>query len=116
MVLQLTAGGVERVADRDMHVLVPPRGPRIPGYIDVLAAGHGQMDADAVGVAFVVAMLGARDYDARRGNAVVEALEPLRLLGDRRLEGIGMTDVLEGDLERYLHGQTSREEQRSLYS
>jgi hypothetical protein len=35
----------------------------------------------------------------------MEVLESLRLLAHRRLEGIGMFDVLEHDLEGHLHWQ-----------
>jgi hypothetical protein len=50
-----------------------------------------------------MAMLGTCDDRARGRNAIGEMLEPLRLLADSRLQGIGMSDVLEHDLERYLH-------------
>jgi hypothetical protein len=61
------------------------------------------MNANAIGVTLVVAMLGAGDYHARARDAIIEAIEPLRLLADCRLECIGMLDVLEDDLEGCLH-------------
>jgi hypothetical protein len=61
------------------------------------------MDANAIGIALVMTVLGAGDHHARRRDAIVEALEPLRFLVHGRFEGIGMFDVLEHDLEGYLH-------------
>jgi hypothetical protein len=86
-----------------MRILVPPGCGRVATDVDVLAAWHRHVNANAIGVTLVMAMLGPGDYHACRGDAIVKALEPLRLLAHCRLEGIGMPDVLEHDLEGHLH-------------
>ena len=103
VVLQLAAGCIECISDGDVGIFMPPRSRRVVADVDMLAAGHRHMDANGIGIALVMAMLGTRDHHARRRDAIVEALEPLRLLAHGRLEGIGMPDVLEHDLEGHLH-------------
>jgi len=103
LILQLPAGRVEGVADGDVGILVPPGHGRIAGDIDVLATRDCNVDADAIGVALVVAMLGASNDHPRRCDAIVEALDLLCLFAHGRFQCVGMADVLEGDLEGYLH-------------
>jgi hypothetical protein len=103
VVLQLATGGVERISDGDMSILMPSGCGWVARDIYVPATGYGQVDANAVGVAFVVPVLRPGDDHARRRDAFVEALEPQRLLTYGSLKGIGMADVLEGDLKGHLH-------------
>jgi chaperonin GroEL len=91
-----------------VDILVPPGRGRIAGDIDVLAAGHGDVDVDAVGVTLMVAVLGASDDHTRRCDAAVVALDPLRLLAHGRFQCVGVANVLECDLEGYLHGAGPR--------
>src|SRR6516162_7051377 len=71
--------------------------------VDVLATGDSNVNADAIGVALVVAMLGTRDDHTRRCDAIVKALDLLCLFAHHRFQRLGMADVLETDLEGYLH-------------
>ena len=103
LILQLAAGGVECVSDGDMSILVPPGCRRVAADVDMLAARHSHVDANAIGIALVVAMLRPCDHHARGGDTIVEAFEPLRFLADGCLERIGMVHVLEDDLKGYLH-------------
>src|SRR6516165_8644925 len=109
LVLQLTTGRVEGIADGDVRILMSPGHRGVARDIDVLAAGYGDVDADAIRVAAVVAMLWAGDHDARGCNAVIEALEPLRLLAHGGLNCVGMADVFEDDVKPYLHRLRPRE-------
>jgi hypothetical protein len=88
VILQLAAGGVEGVSDRDVRILVPPGRGRIAADVDVPAAGDGDVDANRVGVAPVVATLGPPDHHARGGDAAMETLEPPCFLADGCLDGI----------------------------
>ena len=66
LVLQLAAGCVERVPDRNVGIFVPPAPRGIARDFDALAAGHRYMDTDAIGIALVVAMLGAGNHHTGR--------------------------------------------------
>ena len=69
---------------------------------------HRHVHAHGVGIAFVVAVPGSAHHDPHGRDAIVEALEPFSLLANRRLQSVGMIDVLERDLKRDLHRWTSR--------
>lgn len=104
LILQLPAGCIECIPDRDMHILMPPTGCRIPIDIDMSATWHRNMDPDAVDIALVLPVLGSREHHADGRNPIVKALEPFCLLVHSCLEGIGMIEMLKGDLEWNLHG------------
>jgi hypothetical protein len=60
LVLLLAPRGIECVADRHVGILVPPICGRLARDVDVPAGRQGEMDAYAVGVALVTAMLRRR--------------------------------------------------------
>src|SRR5581483_1489971 len=103
VVLQLPASRVECIPDRNVDVLMPTGGRRIAADVDVLVARYGDVHPDAIGVALVMTVLRAGDDHARGCDPVVKSLEPLRFLAHRCLDGVGMPNVLERDLEGYLH-------------
>lgn len=103
LILQLAARGVERISNCNVDIFMPQGRCQLAGNIDVLSSGNGHVNANAISVAPVMAMLRAGDDHARGRKAIVEALKPLRLLANGRLEGIGMADVLEDDLKGYLY-------------
>jgi hypothetical protein len=103
LILQPTTGRIEGVADGDAGILGPAGHGWVACDVDVPAVGQGHVDADAIGVAVVMAMLRARDDHTGRCDATVEALKFLRLHAHRCFQGIGTAGVLESDLEGHLH-------------
>jgi hypothetical protein len=66
-VFELTVRGTEGVLDRHLHIVVASADARILVDVDVSASGHGQMDANPIGVARIVPIPGLSDYNACRG-------------------------------------------------
>jgi hypothetical protein len=103
LILQLTARRIKRIPDRNVGILVPPGLGRVARDVNALAARHLDMDAHAIRITLVVAMLGTGYHHAGRRDAIIEALELPRFLANRCFERIGMVDVLEDDLKGHLH-------------
>jgi len=85
-ILKFAAGRIEGIVQRHLYILVTAGGRRIAADGDIGRVGNGQMQADAVGVALVMAMLRLADHDARRGDAVIELLKLARGLSHMRLD------------------------------
>jgi hypothetical protein len=49
-ILQLVTGGMERVSERDMRVLVPPGRCRVAADVDLLATGQRNVEANTIDV------------------------------------------------------------------
>jgi hypothetical protein len=101
--LELTACSLEGIADRHKSILMRTGGGRIAVDDDVWRAWQGYMNAYAIDIAFVMAMLRAADDDSRRRDALIELLKLVHLLPNSRFDGVGMANVLEGDLDGHLH-------------
>ena len=74
-ILEFAAGRIEGIVQRHFYVLVTASGRRIAAHDDIVRAGNGQMQPDAVGVALMTAMLRLADHDAGRGDSVVKLLK-----------------------------------------
>jgi hypothetical protein len=99
----LAASRVECISDRDVGIFVWARCRRVAADVNMSSAGHRHMNANAIGITLVVPVLRTGVYHARRRDAIMEVLQPLRLLADGCLECIGMPDVLKYNLQGYLH-------------
>ena len=106
-ILQLPAGRLEGVADRHIDVLVRTGCRGLATDRDVASAWNDQVDSDLVGVALVMPVLWPGNDHAHHGNALVQLLQLGGLCPYADLNGVGMADVLEGELKRGLHGGTS---------
>lgn len=103
MVLQLTLGGRECVADGDMGIfmgLVVGAGP----VDDDAPAGDVQFDRDPEQPALLLVAMGRLDDHAAADDAVEEPLEMRHAAMDVVADGIRDGHVTEFDLRRVLHG------------
>lgn len=97
IVLQPSARGVERLADRRLNVLV------MLSRDGELAARDLKVDANDVLVAFPLVAPAELEDHATACDMRVIVLELFSLFADGVVEGVGMSDAVEGDLEWYLH-------------
>jgi hypothetical protein len=103
VVFEQPAGGVERVADRDVHIFVRMVRRRIPADGD-LAAGNFEVDSDPEEIALKMAWVAAFDDDAARRDPAEKALELFGPFAYPRGDGVGGIHVSEGNLKGELHG------------
>src|SRR3546814_853587 len=96
--LEAPGGGGEGIADRHVDV----RMGMVVGRATVdpqIAAGHFDLDPDAVELALVLVALGRRDHDTATGDALMKALQLAGLLLDAGFDGGRLLDVAESDFD-----------------
>ena len=96
-VLELTLHVVERVAQRDVDILV------LDAVHHQFAAGQRQVDAHAEGPALMAVLLQQVDRHPARHDVGTEAVEVLRLLAHHRFHCVGTVETVEHDLQGHLH-------------
>jgi hypothetical protein len=102
MVFELTARGVEGVADRDMRILMRMVRARVPADDD-LASGNGEIDPNLEQLALLMPLVPAFDDDPAGGDTIEELIELFRPLAYPRFECGRGRHMPEGNLERQLH-------------
>src|SRR5581483_4057222 len=98
VVLELAPRRVERLAQRDLRVLVVLAGHRH------FAARHLEVDARAELLAVLLVPVGELEHHPAAHDVRIVLVELLRSFADRVVQGIGLLDAVEGDLKRNLHG------------
>src|SRR5687768_8450409 len=97
VVLQPTPCGVEGVAQGDLHLLV------VLMRDGDFAARHLEIDAHVELLALALVARAELDHDAAAYDVVVIALELFRLLADRPIQGVGLCNAVQRDLEGDFH-------------
>ncbi len=105
-VLQLPASGLERIADRHVNVLVRSSGGGFAADHDIGGIGNDEMNPYVKDVTLVMPVLGPRDDHAGADDPVEKLLELLCFVSDSRLDGIGMLNAFERDLQGNVHSET----------
>lgn len=104
MILEPTAQAIESLVDSSIGILACCIGFWSMAHHD-LTTRNGQIDAHSEMPAALLVPVGALDHDVAAGDAGGEGLELFRPLLDVPLDGIGVWDVTEGDLNGKRHGQ-----------
>jgi hypothetical protein len=103
VVLEPSAGGVERVANRDVRILMRVVHAAIAAD-DNLRSGNGEIDVDLEDVALLVPSIAALDNHPAGGDPLEEPVELFGALANSRFERGRRIHVTEGDLEWRTHG------------
>lgn len=103
---ELTLGGVESVAERDIDVFVGL-------FVVVVATDHdmllwnAQVDTDLVEITLVLVMMFCLDSDPATDDVIAELLQFCRLFANSGFDCIGMRYASKRNLQWYLHGSFS---------
>jgi hypothetical protein len=100
IIFELPSRRVERIARRDVRILMGVVGARIAPDND-LAAGQHQFDAHLEQFALVMPRMLALDDHAYRGNAVEKLVQLSRALADSRFKRGRMIHVTKRNLQRH---------------
>ena len=99
VILELPVGGIEGIANRDIHVLV---GMVLAGCAadHDLVSGHRDVDLGVVEIALVVMAVLRFDNHATGHDVVQKRVQLGGLLANVGLHGVGRIHVAKGDLQR----------------
>jgi hypothetical protein len=113
VIFEPAAGGVERIADRDMRILMRVVRTAVAAD-DYLGPRDGEIDADREQLVLPMPLVRAFDDDMARRDPIEKLVELFRPLAYSRLERGGWIHVAKGDLECQLHRMSPADNRLSL--
>lgn len=85
-VVQLASRGVERIANRDVHVLVRPIATRLARDHDTSISGDGDLDPHVIEMTVTTTSTRARQRNTAVGDALVVPTQSGGALANRRFD------------------------------
>jgi len=107
VVLEAARSGVERIAHRNIDILVGMVLGRVALHDD-LAFRYHEMHGHVIKPALAMVPMVLLDDDMAAGDPRVKELQRLDVLANPRLDSGGCRHVTKGDTKRYLHGNDPR--------
>ena len=97
-ILKLTAGSLERIANRHIDVLMGAVCCGLAAHRNIGSIGNHEMNPDVKNISLVVAVLRPCNNDAHAEDAARKLLKLFNFFFDACFDGVGMLNAIECDL------------------
>jgi hypothetical protein len=102
-ILDLALRGRESILDRNLDMLMFGHVTMRTGHENILPLRHRDPNRDRVQTALAMPRVGRDDSDVATRDVVVELFEPLSVFCDFSADGFRRLEILERNVQRYLH-------------